>query len=101
MDYDSWKTGYYDYNKEINCHYCEEKQHKINEAKHFMEEIVKQLYMKGPLDIEILDHCVSEICHYLDVRLGIESLQIERKKTIPYISDWIQENNNFLNTLVK
>ena len=74
--------------------------YKLEQAAHFMEEIVKQLYMKEPLNLEILDHCIAEICHYLNVKLGVGSLQIVRKKEISYISDWMEHNNKFLKSLI-
>lgn len=82
------------------CPECDENKYRLKEAAHFMEEIVKQLYMKEPLDMEKLDDCISEICHYLNVKLGIESLQIVRKKEISYISDWMQDSNQFLKSLI-
>ncbi|HEY3527497.1 MAG TPA: hypothetical protein VGK47_14975 [Nitrososphaeraceae archaeon] len=85
------------------CYHCHDKQYKLSEVKHFMEEVVKQVYVKdSQIDEEVLDNCLSEICHYLSIKLPNQMPQIVRKSgTVEYLSEWKDYNNNFLNTLVK
>lgn len=95
---------YYEVFEEKYCQHCEYKKYKIDEVTHFMEEVVKQLYTKeGALNEDILDHCLSEICHCLSLKIPNQMLQVVRKNrtSTDYLSEWKSRNNIFLNTLVK
>ena len=89
--------------EEKQCRHCDDNKYRLNEVAHFMEEVLKQLYIKeNPVNEDILDHCLSEMCYYLNVKLPTQTLQVVRKiRMTDYLSEWKNQNNNFLNTLVK
>ena len=62
------------------CRQCEENWQKIDDAAHFLQEVVKQLYSTKDLDVDILEHCLDEMCHILNVKMCPGDIQIERSK---------------------
>ena len=75
---------YYDfYEEERYCYDCHDKQHRLSEITSFMEEVVRQVYSKNDqINEEILDHCISEICHYLKIKLPKDMPSVCRKNRI-------------------
>lgn len=101
MDYDVWKTGYYDCQPEKYCSDCEYFSKKISDAREHLEAIVKQLYIKESLDLDLLEHNIDELCHLLRVKIGFGPLQISRPKVdaITRIADWMESENKFLQSI--
>jgi hypothetical protein len=78
--------AYYNYDAEeyctddeFKCRKCEEKEERLEQAGSFLKEVIEQIYSKKALDNAILEHCLDELCAYLDVQAKIGELQIERK----------------------
>jgi len=101
MDYDEWRSEDYDYVQEQECLGCENQKNKLVQSRFFLEEIVEQLYTRSSFDKKKFDHCMEELCHYLNVKYEGKQLQFEKKKEILYISDWMNHNTQFLKQLVK
>ena len=78
MDYDTWKTGYYEQPCESLCRNCEMNEQKLDDASEFLEEIVKQLYNTEELDSSILEHCLDELCYLLRVPMNKSNLNVVR-----------------------
>jgi len=105
MQYDLWKTGYYediyDDAKPI-CYECREKEQTFDQAQDFLEEIVKQLYIAKSFDKEHFEFALQELCHLLKVALPDKDLNVLPKPTKIYqIGNWIEANNIFLKNLTK
>lgn len=98
-DYDSA------YEPEYRCKKCEEKEQMLDEAAHFMQGIIDQLYSRDTLDKPVLQHCIEELCSILQIKTQHSTLQIARQKpqsnkVEPFISDWMQFNDAYLKELV-
>ena len=85
------------------CYKCHEQNKICIEARDFVEEIVKQLYTPQSLNMDILCHCIEELCHVLDIKMPKTDIQICQTdpKTwvnyqLPYVKTWIENNNKHL-----
>ena len=81
-NYDLWKTDnseYYETSRP-DCRKCEEKDKARDDASEFLEEIVKQLYSQEKLDVNILEHCLDELCYFFDIKANTGDLQIARQQ---------------------
>lgn len=102
MQYDLWKTGYYDDAPQHQCYECRQHEQTLDEAANFLEEIVKQLYIKQIFDKEHFEFALQELGHLLKVAIPNADLNVLAKPTkIEYINHWIETNNTFLKNLAK
>lgn len=97
-DYDD----YLPYNKLYECTECEKKDRlyaqMTDDARDYLEGVMKQLYSDEPLDVFKLEGCLDELCHLLNVKMNPSDLKIQRsKKEDPKLfSNWIAFNQDFL-----
>lgn len=64
------------------CFGCEDKEDKLSRSAEYLENIVKMLYSKKPLNVIDLEAELDGLCYLLDVKTIPDDLQIERKKEI-------------------
>lgn len=91
----------YEYIKTHECKHCLEKEQTFDLAQEFLQEVVKQLYTKEPLDENKLEHCLDELCFILKVKMETCDLNIQRPKKITNLSNWIEFNNSYLTQLAQ
>lgn len=83
--YDFWKTDNDHYECQTKeCKSCCKKDKAITEAQEFLTEIVKQLYTKEKLDLNIFEHCLDELCSILNVENNPGDIQIARPQRKEY-----------------
>lgn len=76
----NYPDGYVDYDKpEKVCYECQEKDQMLDESSEYLEEVIHQLYGKGPINYSNLEYCLDQLCHYLKVKTIPGDLRISRK----------------------
>jgi hypothetical protein len=81
------------------CRECDEKDKKLKTATYFLEAMVKAIYSKDKLDINLFEFQLDELCYALGVEMNTNDIQIQRtqKSTIlPVAQMWINYNTQHL-----
>lgn len=77
MEYDTWKTGYYDCDPDNCCSQCKEHDQKMDECADFLDAINHMLYGINKFDKEKLEFYLEELSWRLNVCFSYkESLKI-------------------------
>jgi hypothetical protein len=67
--FDRLSDQYDDCEPEFICYQCEERDKKIDEVRDFFSGVLDQLYTPGRYNSEIMEHCIEELCEYLDIKM--------------------------------
>lgn len=62
------------------CHRCEETEMKFDRATEFLEAVLDELYGDKQLNHLNLERYLDELCHYMNVKIHPDELQIDRVK---------------------
>jgi len=97
MDYDAWKSGWYECESATLCKRCEKNEQTFDLARDYLKEIVNELYSMQKLDKRKLESALDELCWLLEVRTIDGEMQVERMKTRDvFIGDLMKLNNQLL-----
>lgn len=70
---EQWDTLY------EHCEACEHKRDVIYSAKELINELVKQVYIEGSFDEEVMEQIVDDLCHVFNLKTIYCPIQIEAK----------------------
>lgn len=85
-----------------DCPDCLEKDETLSECEKYLKSIVNELYSRDPLDLDLLENHLEDLCHLFRMNIPKEPIQIVRKlqgdKTL---TSWIKFNNDHLKSCLK
>lgn len=85
-------ASWYEVECDVECRECVQKENKLEEAKEYLVAVVEQLYSKGSLDVGMLESNLDELCHYLCVKVGQGTMNIQRpvQPRPDWLNDWVK-----------
>lgn len=101
MDYDAWKTGYYECDPDNYCSECKENQQKQDECADFLDAINKMLFGVTKFDKEKLEFYLEELSWRLQVDFSYQqdmkifSVNNSQNKIHQFTLDLTKQTINF------
>lgn len=103
MNYDNWKTGYYDCDPDNYCSECKENEQKKDECADYLNAINYMLYGRNKFDKEKLEFYLEELSWRLQVPfpytedLKIFSINNEKNKIHKFTLDLSKQTQKTIN----
>jgi hypothetical protein len=102
IDYDAWKSGWYDCESSTLCKQCEKNEQTFDLARDYLKEIIGELYSTAVLDKNKLECALDELCWLLGIRTIDGEIQVDRKRAQNvFILDLIKLNNDLLKQIAQ